>query len=206
MANMCIFLPAFYFCTKNVKKALIRIGIVAFIGFILLTSKRDFSSSYDGLQIADRFSDNEDLMMSYAYLTCAHDNFALNIQNFDAYTNGLRMFNIFNEILDNETVTSILQSSKLLWVNGYLNTQDMFGFFYYDIGFFGIIIWSLLWGIIWGKTEKEARVNPTPISYIVLGITFYCVAFAFFSSKTGFVTVMWYGMAYLGRIFMKIKQ
>lgn len=206
VANVCMFLPAFFFCTKDIKKSLFRIGLVAIVVFMVLTAQRDFESSYAALQISSQFANNESIMMIYAYLTGAHDNFALNILSFDEFTYGLRMFNIFNEILDIESISLILQQSELLWVNSFLNTQDMFGFFYYDIGYLGIFLWSLIWGTIWGVTEKKARVNPSPISYIMLGISFYCVAFAFFSSKTGFVTVMWYGMAYLGSIFMKIKQ
>ena len=142
--------------------------------------------------------------MSYAYLTCSNDNFALNITSFSKYTNGLRMFNIFNEILDIQWVIDELKASGVKWVNAFLNTQDMFAFFYYDIGYFGIVLWSAMWGIFWGITEKKFRTSHSPITCIVYGITFYCVAFAFFSSKTGFVIAMWYGMTYLCHLFMKI--
>lgn len=213
VANVCMFLPVYFYCSKDKRKAVRNLAAAALIAFLGLTAARggDFSKVYQALQIKEgsvlsRMGDlGNKIAMLYAYLTCSHDNFALNILSFNTFTGGLRMFNIFNEILDIPWIQDVLANSTLEWVTYFLNTHDTFAFFYYDIGYFGIALWTFVWGGIWGFSEKFCRLRPSVVSYMMMGVTVYCVAFAFFTSKTGFATAMWYGTTWLCFLFQRVK-
>lgn len=207
VANIIMFFASFYFCSPNLRKSLRRIFVVALIAIFFLTAKRDFSALQLATYTPTFLRDKPTLASIFVYLTSSHDNFALNIDNFSNFSHGWGMFEMFNEFLNIQWIEDIVQNSysSLSRVQLFLNVNDMFGSFYYDLGFFGIFLWDLLWGILWGATEKWFEIENTPVSCMAYGISLYCVGFAFFTDKTGFVSFMWYGMTFLCSVVMHIS-
>lgn len=208
--NVVTFLPVFYYCSKNKGRDMFLMFLAIIVGYMYLSRQRNYSDIYL-IQIFEPI--NVDILGNniklspyvsylYSYLTASHDTSNLNINFLTNLSNGARLFQPFNEILNIQKFSDIIANTPAIQIKKELNTLDMFGYIYSDLGTAGVIVETAFLALFWGACESFYRRNKTPISYMVLGITTYCVALSFFTPKLSFVTLMWYGISFLCYVFI----
>lgn len=129
----------------------------------------------------------------YTYLTVSHDNFNEAVQNVTSYTYGTRQLAPFNVILRTRWIADNNGSHPVYLVRSHLNTTNVIGDFYYDFGFAGVILCTLLWSFIFGLMQAFFCKNNGPFALLTLGNAMVPVALCFFSSWLSTFThwVLW---------------
>lgn len=152
------------------------------------------------------FSLSPKMAFLYSYITVSHDNFNLAVKNLQEYTWGLRELAPFNVILRSQAIEGVLSEAEFYQVNPYLNTANLIGDFYYDLGAVGVALFMLLWSAIFGIMQASYETGKGPFALIVLGNAMAPVTLCFFACwLSNFTQWMLWGVALLASIAACVK-
>ncbi len=134
----------------------------------------------------------------YGYVTVSHDNLNEAVQNTQNYTWGLRQLVPINVILQNDWIAQQNADAEYYTVTPNLNTTNLIGDFYYDLGWIGVLIGMLIWSFVFGAIQSTCDKRTGPFSLLALGNTLTPVALCFFDSWLSvFNFWMFWGVAFL---------
>ena len=134
----------------------------------------------------------------YSYLTVSHDNLNEAVKHLQNYTWGIRQLAPFNVLLRSNTITETIANAEHYQVNPFLNTINLIGDFYYDLGIVGVVIFMLMWSFIFGLNQGAYNYSKNIFLLLILGNTMTPVALCFFSTwLSNFNQWMMWGTVFL---------
>lgn len=137
-------------------------------------------------------------LFMYGYLTVSHDNLNEAVQNLKNYTYGARELAPFNVILRSSRLSEYILNGEHYQVNPYLNTTNLIGDFYYDLGVFGVAFFMCLWAFVFGLLQSFYENGKNIFVLLALGNAMTPVVLCFFASwMSQFNFWMFWGVALL---------